>query len=822
MAKYNKITFSNSAAADSASFTSNDSEVDSPQYLNVLAGDLSSAALYSIGSTDTTMTLLSGNIIVPTDLISDTVVGTVYQSTLGANITMTATGQVIYDMAPIRQIVDGLAAGATMVDSFYYAIRIGDGTVSSNTVTVNIVGLAASLGFFQQEGEVTEAQNWQAPPASSGDVLTDGGAITAFAASGDLTTIMVTPAAGNQGTLSISTNAMFDNDIGSLAYEFSYSVSEAAVYATSAGFGEKAFTDYWTVTTANGTTGSFSEDVYGNIHAPVLAASAASSSIIEGGSVALDISATDHDDNASIAYLITGLPVGATLTNADGDALASSSGTVTLFNDAAHGDQLAGLTLAPDPAFVGNINLTITAVNTEGTAHLSSAPQNIALTVSSNWVYGTPGDDTIPLSVTPGQIENADALSGFDWMTLSGTPTGAVDIDLTAPNQLVSIDGTPQPYIWRNFEAVDVSQVTGAPVNVVGGAGTQVICNNFGDTVTLNGDNSGVRGGSGNDMITINGDDSHVDMGNGDGNTNVTVNGNYANVSASDPSGYTTVGYGDETISVTGNNYAVVSSNGNNTINLDGGDGSLVAGTGNDTIHLSGNTYGSGLLNHIFAGGGQDVITVVGDSNHVWGNFTTAGPGQPIVAAADPGNDQVTITGVGNQYFAGQGNNAITINSTNPYDESIENDVTTGDGNNIITLNGFDTDVLLGNGNNTVRDDGFVSNIAMGSGSDVVDATGWGGIYTCGSGSDTINIQFNATAQHHFEINNFVLGTDNLQLQGFIGPVSQTVQATGDPNTTGVDFFMGTGQSDSGAALSIFLRGLSAPLSSQDLNCTPF
>jgi VCBS repeat-containing protein len=378
MAQYKKVTFSNSHAAVADTYSTTDLLADDTIYLNVLTGDPASATLYSIGSTNTSMTVLAGNVIVPTDIIADTVVGANYQSTLGATIFMTATGQVGYDMRPISATIDSLAAGRLLVDTFYYAIRMADGTVSWNTVTVNISGKAADIGVFQQAGLVTEASNWQAPPNNPTDTLTDGGAIVALAASGNLTTITVTPASGDQGTLTVDPSATYDSAIGGLAYHFWLFGREQAVFNTQKGYGEKAFTDSWTITTANGTTTTFSEDVYGNIHAPVLTAAAAASSIVQGSSVSLNISATDHDDNASLSYNITGVPANATLSDNGGMLTPNTDGSYTLTPG-----QLTGLTLTPNSTFTGTISLAVTATNTEGTAQLSSAAQDINVTVTA-------------------------------------------------------------------------------------------------------------------------------------------------------------------------------------------------------------------------------------------------------------------------------------------------------------------------------------------------------------------------------------------------------------------------------------------------------
>jgi hypothetical protein len=478
MAKYNKVTFSNSNAAQADTYSTNDSYADGIIYLSVLTGDPASATLYSIGSTNTSMMVLAGNVFVPTDLTTDTVVGVNYQSTLGAAIFMTATGQVGYDMRPISATIDSLAPGRVLVDTFYYAIQMGNGTVSWNTVTVNIIGKAANIGVFQEAGLVTEASNWQSPPNNPNDTLTDAGAIVALAASGNLTTIAVTPASGDRGALTLDpAGATYDSAIGGLAYHYDYSVPEQTVYNTNKGYGELAFTDSWTIKTANGTTTTFSENVYGNIHAPVLTAAAGASSITQGGSVGLNISATDHDDNASLSYKITGVPANASLSNNAGMLTANSDSSYTLTSS-----QLAGLTLSPNSAFTGMVNLAVTATNTEGAAQLSSAPQDITITITgsneSPLVIEVPAaqtiaDDTGAAIIGVSLSETGNSAGKTFTVTLSDT-TGQLSVSGTGGS--VSGSGTNQLTITGSLGLVKSYLSTLVDSDTIAGS----------DTITLN------------------------------------------------------------------------------------------------------------------------------------------------------------------------------------------------------------------------------------------------------------------------------------------------------------------------------------------------
>ncbi len=482
MARYNKTTFSNSHAAAAEAFTTDATYADDTLLLNVLSPDPASAAIYSIGTTLGSFTLV-GNINVPTDLLAASTIGTTYYSDLGAAISITTNDQIAYDMLPISRQIDALGAGQRLTDKFFYAIEMGNGTVSWSSVQLTILGLPANIGIDQGAGFVTEQYDWQSPPANPTDALADDGAITAFAASGDLTTITVSPAAGNRGALGINPTATFDSDIGALAYHFTYLVGERAIYDTGKGFGEKAFTDSWTVTTANGTTTTFTEDVYGNIHAPVLSASAANSAVIIGTSVGLYISATDHDDNAFLSYKITGVPTGAGLRDYAGVLSADASGSYNLSEG-----QLAGLTLTPDPTFTGNINLTVAAINTEGTA-TAQTDAHIRVDVSqpdhAPVIMACPENvTTATLSTVSGHVIVGDyfvaneahglAYNGSTFITIDA-PGAVGHTTVQGVNAAGVMVGVSSDSSGRNNKGFSYSDGVFAPINVPTSMGNQTV-----------------------------------------------------------------------------------------------------------------------------------------------------------------------------------------------------------------------------------------------------------------------------------------------------------------------------------------------------------
>ncbi|HWI09733.1 MAG TPA: VCBS domain-containing protein, partial [Burkholderiaceae bacterium] len=115
-------------------------------YLAVMANDLGGAAktLYSIDDGTTSIGVIS-----PTDLLTQDTVRVEStsgdHSAHGANIWITADGKVGYDAATLsaafKDQLQHLAAGQFLTDTFTYAIRLGNGTLSWATATVQIVGV---------------------------------------------------------------------------------------------------------------------------------------------------------------------------------------------------------------------------------------------------------------------------------------------------------------------------------------------------------------------------------------------------------------------------------------------------------------------------------------------------------------------------------------------------------------------------------------------------------------------------------------------------------------------------------------------------------
>ena len=135
-------------------------------YLDVMSNDLGGNAktLWSLDNATSLST--ATKIYAPADLlIQDTgraEATSTDTSFNGAKIWITSDGKVGYDAATLstafKAQLQSLAAGGSLTDSFTYAIRLGNGTLSWATAQVQFAGLndAVTIGIGVQSGTVTE------------------------------------------------------------------------------------------------------------------------------------------------------------------------------------------------------------------------------------------------------------------------------------------------------------------------------------------------------------------------------------------------------------------------------------------------------------------------------------------------------------------------------------------------------------------------------------------------------------------------------------------------------------------------------------------
>ncbi|WLG49550.1 VCBS domain-containing protein [Pseudomonas sp. FP1742] len=135
-------------------------------YLDVMSNDLGGSAktLWSVDNATSLST--ATKVYAPADLlVQDTsrIEATSTDTSLnGAKIWITSDGKVGYDAATLstafKAQLQSLAAGASLADSFTYAIRLGNGTLSWATAQVQFAGMndSVTMNIGVQAGTVTE------------------------------------------------------------------------------------------------------------------------------------------------------------------------------------------------------------------------------------------------------------------------------------------------------------------------------------------------------------------------------------------------------------------------------------------------------------------------------------------------------------------------------------------------------------------------------------------------------------------------------------------------------------------------------------------
>ncbi|MCO8311372.1 VCBS domain-containing protein, partial [Pseudomonas mandelii] len=146
-------------------------------YLNVMSNDLGGSAktLWSLDNATSLST--ATKVYAPADLlIQDTgrIEATSTDTSFnGAKIWITADGKVGYDAATLsttfKAQLQSLAAGGSLTDSFTYAIRLGNGTLSWATAQVQFAGVndSVTMNIGVQAGTVTEDATTTSSPTDS-------------------------------------------------------------------------------------------------------------------------------------------------------------------------------------------------------------------------------------------------------------------------------------------------------------------------------------------------------------------------------------------------------------------------------------------------------------------------------------------------------------------------------------------------------------------------------------------------------------------------------------------------------------------------------
>ena len=372
---------------------------DTVFYLDVMFNDLGGNAktLWSLDNamSDDTSTKLPA----PADLLSQDIVGADNFSRYGALIEFTATGKVAYSMtADSIKHFQSLAAGQVGEDSFTYAIRLGNGTLSWATVTLQITGTndapvvtGAVIGTAIEDG-VSSTLN---ALANATDV--DKGATL---------TVTNLPAALPAGVTYNATTHSFTLDPSNAAFQRlakDATITASVTYSISDGITSTAASVSWTVTGTNdapvayNATNTTSENAILNSQVPM---------------------ATDVDGTIASYTLATGTGTG------NGTVTLSPSGSYS-FTPGTDFDALANNVSR-------NVSFTYYATDNFGT---NSASQTVTITVTGTNdapvaynATNTTSENAILNSQVPMATDVDGTIASYTLATGTGTGNGTVTL----------------------------------------------------------------------------------------------------------------------------------------------------------------------------------------------------------------------------------------------------------------------------------------------------------------------------------------------------------------------------------------------------------
>ncbi len=266
----------------------------------------------------------------PTDLLAQDTARTEASSTdrsaNGATIWITPDGKVGYDAATLsgafKAQLQSLGTGGYLTDSFTYAIRLGNGTLSWAAATVRILGTNDAAVLSAGVANLTETDA----------VLSTGGTLTITDVDSAASFVAQTDTLGTYGTFVINTAGVWSYTTSSAHNEF--------VAGTT-------YTDSFSVFSADGTATSVTVNILGTNDAATGTATA-----------------TLADGSENTAYIVSVSALLAGFSDAEGDTLSVSGLSA---DNGAVVDNLDGtFTITPTLNFYGLVNLSYTVIDGHG------------------------------------------------------------------------------------------------------------------------------------------------------------------------------------------------------------------------------------------------------------------------------------------------------------------------------------------------------------------------------------------------------------------------------------------------------------------------
>ncbi|WP_260963154.1 beta strand repeat-containing protein [Pseudomonas citri] len=434
-------SFSNTPQAQEDVFTTTEN-LSGVVYWDVMSNDLGGNAktLWSLDNADSLST--ATKVYAPSDLLTqDTARAEATSSDTslnGAKIWITSDGKVGYDAATFTSAfkaqLQSLAVGEFLTDSFTYAIRLGNGTLSWTTATVRFSGMndGVTLSIGAQGGMVTEDADTTASTTDS--LMTSGTIVFNDIDLSDTHIATFAPAEGNTthlGTFVLSPVSEAANAANG-SMQWTYNLDNAAAQHLAQG---QTATETYLVTISDGHGSSVTQNVVititGTNDVPtVTAAEVETGAVTEDGTLVasgsfafgdVDLADGAHATSVSAPAGALGTLVAIVSNESTGDAVGSVGWTYTLNNSAAQylaeGEtktEVFKVTLTDDFGATVSKDVTITLTGSNDAPVLSFA--------TGNDVGAVQEDTTLSVS---GQFSSTDIDhdATATW-SINGSPTG--------------------------------------------------------------------------------------------------------------------------------------------------------------------------------------------------------------------------------------------------------------------------------------------------------------------------------------------------------------------------------------------------------------
>ncbi len=360
-------------------------------YLDVMANDLGGKgkSLYSLDDADSAAASAKGP-YAPQDLLTRDAVGNVNYSAKGAAISITADGKVAYTMtAASTAHFQSLALGQIGLDTFTYAIQMGNGTISWATATVQIMGTndapiaLADVNSGDEDTTITGT-------VATNDSDVDNGAVLTYSLDEDVAGLTL-------------------NEDGS----YSFNAGNAAYQSLAQGATSNVLANY-TVTDEHGafSTSTLTITLTGTNDAPIAVADVDSG--LEDTTITGTVATNDSDiDNGAIlTYSLNAAVAGLTLNDNGSYSFDAGNAAYQSLAEGVELDVVANYTVTDEFGATSTSTLTITLTGADEAPPSSGDPDPVDFRFNSGSAGGKFPDS--------GNDNTAEGFTANDTLTFTG------------------------------------------------------------------------------------------------------------------------------------------------------------------------------------------------------------------------------------------------------------------------------------------------------------------------------------------------------------------------------------------------------------------